>query len=157
MGIQNDPEGALARSNYERITKTKWSSPEATDKKSPTPATKPTPPTPPSPTSNRQSRQSEFSSFLRQIDALGFFFIKQESVPGKEGMIRLDYSNTGKIHRVLRGWDLRLYNQQTGPRFSQGNLGWYLFSPDSETSEYDSGKTLRQLLASIQEVLDIDK
>ena len=154
MGIQNDPEGALARSNYERITKTKWSSPEDINKKQPTPAAKPTPP---SPTSNRQSRQSEFSSFLRQIDALGFFFIKQEPVPGKQGMLRLDYSNTGKIHRLLRGWDLRLYNQQTGPRLSQGNLGWYLFSPVSETEEYDSGKTLRQFLASIQEVLDIDK
>jgi hypothetical protein len=151
MGMQNDPEGALARANYERLTKTKWSSPEATDKKPPTPAAKPTPP---SPTSNRQS---EFSSFLRQIDALGFFFIKQEPVPGKEGMVRLDYSNTGKIHKELRGWDLRVYNQQTGPRLSQGNLGWYLFSPDSEIEEYDSGKTIKQLLASIQEVIDIDK
>lgn len=151
MGMQNDPEGALARSNYERLTKTKWSSPVGTDKKPPTPAAKPTPP---SPTSNRQS---ELSSFLRQLNALGFFFIKQEPVPGKEGMIRLDYSNTGKVHKELRQWDLRLYNQQTGPSFSQGNLGWYLFSPDSEIEEYDSGKTLRQFLASIQEVIDIDK
>ena len=78
-------------------------------------------------------------------------------MPGKEGMIRLDYSNTGKVHKELRRWDLRLYNQQTGPRFSQGNLGWYLFSPDSEIEEYDSGKTLQQFLASIQEVIDIDK
>jgi len=151
MGMQKGPEGDSARRFYEKITKKKWYPPEDTNKKQPTPAAKPTPPSPTSPTSNRQS---ELSSFLRQIAALGFFFIKQESVPGKKGMIRLDYSNTGKIHKELRRWDLRLY---TGSSRSQGNLGWYLFSPDSEIEEYDSGKTLREFLASIQEVLDIDK
>ena len=142
MGMGDNPEAALARANYERITKTKWSSPEATDKKPPTPAAKPTPP----PTKTRQ----EFG-LLQQIDALGFFFIKQEPVGALGGMLRSYYSNTGKVHKELRRWDLSIYHN------SRGFQGWYLFSPDEETQPYDSGKTLQQFLASIKEVIDIDK
>ena len=143
MGIQNDPEGALARSNYERITKTKWSSPEATDKKSPTPETSKT--------------TVELSSFLE--DNLGFVSPKTQIIPGRPGMVRYVYSNSGKVYENLSGWTLRVYYRRMKQTTSQpiGLTKWYLFSPDSEIEEYDSGKTLRELLASIQEVIDIDK
>ena len=138
MGMQQDHEGDLARVNYERITRTKWSPPEATDKKSPTPETSKT--------------KSELASFLSQT--LGFEYKKEEIIPGRPGMVRYEYSNSGKVYKEVSGWTLRVYYRRMRQTTSQpiGVTGWYLFSPDSEIEEYDSGKTMEQLISVVKEL-----
>jgi len=136
MGMQKNPEGDLARANYERLTRTKWSPPEATDKKQPTPE--------PSKT------KSKLSSFLSQT--LGFECKKEEIIPGRPGMVRYVYSNSGKVYKEVSGWTLRVYYRRMRQTTSQpiGVTGWYLFSPDSEVDVYDSGKTMEQLISVVK-------
>jgi len=137
MGMQQDPEGDLARANYEKITKTKWSPPEDTNKKQPTPETSKT--------------KSELASFLSQT--LGFEYKKEEIIPGRPGMVRYVYSNSGKVYK-MSGWTLRVYYRRMRQNTSQpiGVTGWYLFSPDSEIEEFDSGKTMEKLISVVQEL-----
>lgn len=138
MGMQQDPEGDLARANYEKITKTKWSPPEDTNKKQPTPETSKT--------------KSELASFLSQT--LGFEYKKEEIIPGRLGMVRYEYSNSGKVYKEVSGWTLRVYYRRMRQTTSQpiGVTGWYLFSPDSEVDVYDSGKTMEQLISVVKEL-----
>jgi len=138
MGMQQDHEGERARENYERITRTKWSPPEATDKKQPTPETSKT--------------ESELSLFLSKN--LGFEYKKEEIIPGRPGMIRYEYSNSGKVYKEVSGWTLRVYYRRMRQNTSQpiGVTGWYLFSPDSKIEEFDSGKTMEKLISVVQEL-----